>query len=311
MADHPATGRAPHALALLTALAAVPLILFGGSVTTLGAGMAVDGWLVPEGHLLPLFPAEKWFRDTGTMVEHTHRLFGMAVGLLAVATAVAAVRARRPWLAVTALLAVCGQGALGGFRVLEASPELAFLHGALAQAVFALLCCSATALSPTFAASARGSLPAARPAAGAARLALVAAYVQVVLGAWYRHGLRGGADGGEVALGLALHFGGALLVLAACARAIGRTLALADEAAAPLRRGAKRLGLLLGVQVLLGLLAWASRTGREVGALEWATSVLHVLCGGLLLAQVAVTALWAGRLSAVERTAAAPLGRPA
>jgi len=135
-----------HRLAVAALLSAVPLVLFGGSVTTLGAGLAVDGWLIAEGHFLPLFPLESWLRDTGTFVEHTHRLFGILVGLLSLLACARAWRARPglPALAPTAaLLAVCAQGALGGFRVLERSPELAFLHGVFAQATFAALALSA------------------------------------------------------------------------------------------------------------------------------------------------------------------------
>ena len=123
-------------------LSAVPLVLFGGSVTTLGAGMAVEGWLVAEGHFLLFFPIESWFRDTETFVEHTHRLFGVLVGLFAVLAVGAAFRSgsRRARVVTTiALLCVVGQGAVGGFRVLEDAPELAFMHGVLAQGVFAML----------------------------------------------------------------------------------------------------------------------------------------------------------------------------
>ena len=136
----------PHRLALAAALAAVPLVLFGGSVTTIGAGMAVDGWLVAEGHFLLFFPVEQWFHDTATFVEHTHRLFGVLVGIFALASVVASFLRERPAarvLSLGALIAVCAQGTLGGLRVLEDDSELAFLHGALAQAVFALLCAHA------------------------------------------------------------------------------------------------------------------------------------------------------------------------
>ncbi len=295
----------------MTALCSVPLILFGGSVTTLGAGMAVDGWLVAEGHFLPFFPVEEWFRDTETMVEHTHRLFGVLVGLLAIATVVAGFRSGRPWLPVIGLLAVCGQGALGGFRVLESSPELAFLHGALAQGVFALLVAIAVVNSPAFSREPGGSSPGARPLASAAWLAAFAVYGQIVLGAWYRHGLRGGGVQSEVALRLALHFGGAFLVFLAIVAAIGRARVLLDgagDASAPVRRAARRLGLLLGVQVVLGLVAWAGRGTGSVTAVEWITTILHVLCGGLLLAQTVALALWAGRLSRSPHTAPVTVG---
>ena len=133
----------PSRLALTAALFAVPLFVFGGAVTTLGAGMAVDGWLDAEGHFLPLFPLEKWFRDGATFVEHTHRMFGMLVGLCTVALLVVTIKARfssagarrsARRIAALALAAVCAQGAVGGFRVLELSNSCAPNWRSLLQA---------------------------------------------------------------------------------------------------------------------------------------------------------------------------------
>ena len=58
MSVEPDPGLWPARAALASVVFAVPLVLFGGSVTTLGAGMAVDGWLVAEGHFLLFFPLE-------------------------------------------------------------------------------------------------------------------------------------------------------------------------------------------------------------------------------------------------------------
>jgi cytochrome c oxidase assembly protein subunit 15 len=123
-----AEGHSPWAAraALLTAVCAVPLVLFGGSVTTLGAGMAVDGWLIAEGHFLLFFPVEKWFRDTPTFVEHTHRLFGVLVGLCAGVRARARDSARGQRGASPARWWRCSRcaprGTLGGLRVLRTIP---------------------------------------------------------------------------------------------------------------------------------------------------------------------------------------------
>jgi cytochrome c oxidase assembly protein subunit 15 len=309
------SARLAHRFAVATAACSVPLILFGGSVTTLGAGMAVDGWLVAEGHFLPLFPVEKWFRDLPTIVEHTHRLFGVLVGLCAALALAFGWRAGRPWMPLAALVAVCGQGALGGFRVLEDSPELAFLHGALAQAVFALLVVVAVTLSGRW--SEHDTRPstgergdhgphAPRGLARAARLAVTLVFAQVVLGAWYRHGLRTGLDEG-LATRLALHFAGAFCVALAVFALAGRLERLVAEAGAPapLVRGRRDLLRLLGVQLFLGLFAWAARTAGPVSGVEWATSVLHVLFGGLLLAQCATIAVWIPRVAPREERAGA------
>lgn len=309
----------PWRSGFLCALCAVPLLLFGGSVTTLGAGMAVDGWLIAEGHFLLFFPAEKWFRDTATFVEHSHRLFGVLVGLCALAC-LALVWLRDPRRsarlgALAALLAVCAQGTLGGLRVLENSPELAFLHGALAQLVFAILCANATLLSPAWRAVSRPSRVAhaeRRAFAGAALLALLVTYAQVGLGAWYRHGLRPEPVAAS-ALRLALHGLGALFVLASAAalmRRAARLRAAEGELEVGLARSLRLLPGLLLVQLLLGGLAWAGFRPGEIGPAEWALSIAHVLGGALLLATLAVVALWARRLAnaaAPRRAAAARL----
>jgi len=299
----------PARLALFTALCAVPLVLFGGSVTTLGAGMAVDGWLIAEGHFLLFFPVESWFRDTPTFVEHTHRLFGVLVGLSALACLVLAFlrepRRSARLGALVALAAVCAQGALGGLRVLANDPELAFLHGDLAQLVFAVLCANAVLFSASWreehvpSSSAR---PLLRAFTRTALFALVATYAQVVLGAWYRHGLRPSPVAGSE-LRLALHGLGALLVIASSAAVLRRASALrAAEPALPagLARALARLPVLLLVQLVLGGLAWAGFHPGVIGPAEWGLSIAHVLGGALFLADLGVIALWSHRLSAEE-----------
>jgi len=303
--------------ALGAAGSAVPLVLFGGSVTTLGAGMAVQGWLIAEGHFLVFFPIDKWFRDLGTFVEHTHRLFGILVGLFLLAGLACAWRGRareRGW-ALATLIAVVGQGALGGFRVLENSPELAFVHGAVAQAVFALLClnaytqCSSATRSLTLPAPV---LAAARGLQPAAWLALGVLYVQVVLGAWYRHGLRPEPVAGHMGR-FALHALGAVLVLGALAYLVRRGAELRASGAelpAGLERALTWLPRLLVVQILLGGLAWAGFRPGALGPAEWLLSIAHVFGGALLLADAALIALEATRL-ARSQTRLTEAGSPA
>jgi cytochrome c oxidase assembly protein subunit 15 len=291
-------------------LAAVPLVLFGGSVTTLGAGMAVEGWLIAEGHFLLFFPVDKWFRDTATFVEHTHRLFGALVGLFALACAAATFlgesrpAARRS--SVVALGAVCLQGTLGGLRVLADDTGLAFVHGALAQVVFAVLCANVVLVSSEW--SQPLALPGSTAERGALRRAalfvLSATLAQVVLGAWYRHGLRP-VPVAEVGLRFLLHGFGALGVLLGAA-AVAR-------AASPVRRsgvlpGSLALALralppLLIAQLLLGGLAWAGFRPGALGPAEWGLSIAHVLGGALLLADLGLIALWSLRASRAEVSA--------
>jgi cytochrome c oxidase assembly protein subunit 15 len=315
----------PGRCALASVLFAVPLVLFGGSVTTLGAGMAVEGWLVAEGHFLLFFPIERWFRDTATFVEHTHRLFGVLVGFSALACVVLAFLReprRGPRLgALAALAAVCAQGALGGFRVLENDPELAFLHGAVAQLVFALLCVNAVLFTrgwrSSWAARAR-ERGVRRAFASAAMIAFVATSAQVALGAWYRHGLRPAPVAG-IELRLLLHGLGALVVLMAVAALARRGAALraeADAVPATLGRALQAVPVLLLAQLVLGGLAWAGFRPDTIGPAEWAFSITHVLGGALLLGAEGVLVLWGVRLARAaepvlaDEVRAAPVSSP-
>jgi cytochrome c oxidase assembly protein subunit 15 len=304
--ERPRARRWSARLAAAAFCSALPLVLFGGSVTTLGAGMAVEGWLVAEGHFLLFFPVEEWFRDLATFVEHTHRLFGVLTGLCALAGCLLGwLSGSRParWLSSAALLAVVSQGVLGGLRVLEADARLAFLHGALAQAVLALLAASALVQGRAWS----SWRPAARAAAGApgvrlpALAAVAVVYLQVVLGACYRHALR--PLPGELSpLLFLLHALTAVLVVAVlvvAAEGLRRARHAAPDALpAALCAAPGRTYALLLLQVALGFLAWLGgqhAQGGAVGPLEWLLSVAHVLVGGLLLALCLATALWTWR----------------
>lgn len=301
----------PRRFALAAAASAVPLVAFGGSVTTMGAGMAVEGWWNAEGHFLPLFPIEKWLRDPATFVEHTHRLFGMLVGFFAIGYVVAAFATRaskgQRLLAIGALLAVCVQGTLGGFRVLEDSKHFAFLHGVLAQGVFALLVASAVAAGPAW-------RSATRRARGSGSLGLLAAvvfllaYAQVGLGAWYRHGLRH-ATALDPTGRFQLHLYGAIVVFAAVMLLATK---LERDGHPRLGRAGRGLRHLLFAQVALGFATWLLFDPNRVPLSELATSILHVVLGAALLAATGVAVLWVVRVGAHESrettSVAAPVG---
>jgi cytochrome c oxidase assembly protein subunit 15 len=297
----------PRRLALGTWLGALPLVVLGSSVTTLRAGMAIDGWWVLDrgngDHFLLAYPVEKWFANAGTFSEHSHRLFGTLVGLLSILLVVAAHRARagtqRVGWAWAGLLAVCLQGTLGGFRVLENSPDLAFLHGAFAQAVLAVLAVNVVLNDPQFAALRPRPHARARGLRRAAALAIGAVYAQIVLGAWLRHS---GAD-----LALIAH-------IAFAALATGAVVALArgmrESRDAELGRQSRRLLALVLLQVVLGLLALVAIVlvsggfTAEVSTAETLTATAHVLFGAFVLQASVAAAMWIQRrFEPAEQTA--------
>ena len=79
-----------HIVTWLLALGTFPLIWMGGLVTSHGAGMSVPDWPNSFGYNMFALPFDRWLGEFagGVMYEHTHRLLGTLVGLLAI-TAVA------------------------------------------------------------------------------------------------------------------------------------------------------------------------------------------------------------------------------
>ena len=132
-------GGAVNLLAVLTACATFPLIFMGGLVTSHQAGMSVPDWPNSYGYNMFLFPPRLWIG--GILYEHTHRLMGTVVGMLAIALTIAAWVSKRAtrrdkWLATAVLGAVIFQGVLGGLRVVLIKLDLAIVHACVAQAFF-------------------------------------------------------------------------------------------------------------------------------------------------------------------------------
>ena len=145
-------------LALLTTLATFPLIFMGGLVTSHHAGMSVPDWPNSFHYNMFLFPPSQWVG--GILYEHTHRLMGTVVGMLAILLTDLGVALREIWklvarifpslsfwkppierhryLALAILGAVIFQGVLGGLRVVLVKLDLAIVHACVAQAFFCL-----------------------------------------------------------------------------------------------------------------------------------------------------------------------------
>ena len=168
-----------HRLAVVTVVATLVLILFGGLVTNTGAALAVPDWPTTFGHNMFLFP---WSQMVGgVFYEHTHRLLGALVGVLTLALAVALWRAggRLRGLGLLAVALVSVQGLLGGLRVVLLKETLAIVHGCLAQAFFALIVTLAFLTSAQAGTPPRGITPAARRLTVSAAVLAVSAAVLV------------------------------------------------------------------------------------------------------------------------------------
>ncbi|TWT73886.1 COX15/CtaA family protein [Allorhodopirellula solitaria] len=133
----------PRRLACTLVILVWPLIWVGGLVTTYDAGMSVPDWPGTYGYNLFLYPLSTWLLGPFDLfIEHGHRLLGALVGFIAIGFLVAAWHGdRRRWVTVLAavvLVAVIGQGVLGGLRVTMSARVLAMVHGCTGPVFFAL-----------------------------------------------------------------------------------------------------------------------------------------------------------------------------
>lgn len=203
-----------HRFAIAFVLCTFVLITLGGTVTSKGAGLAVPDWPSTFNYNMFLFPPSKWVG--GIFWEHTHRLMGSLVGMMAIAMCIwlwqtqsprASAPASRPWLAylgIATLIAIIFQGIMGGLRVTQLSTWLAVFHGITAQIVFCMTVLIAAATSRWWVELGRQGGTKARRHEGSERnptsevlnpksllafavLALAVLFIQLTLGATVRH----------------------------------------------------------------------------------------------------------------------------
>ncbi len=303
--DDPSGTRRPLAVARLASVAAaaftLPLLFVGGSVTTYRVGLAVPDWPTTFGINMFLFDFIN--APFGVQVEHTHRLYGAAVGLATIAVLLALwIGDRRRWmkgLGVVALVAVIIQGVLGGMRVTRASTLLAAVHGSFGQAFFALMVAIAALSSAAWV-----DAPSPRPDLGRLRrwttLNFALVYLQIAVGAWFRHF-------GDPR-GLGLHVALAVVVLVEALLLARRILLRRDESRA-LVPAARILAAAVVAQVVLGvvsliLLLPLDGVPHAVSAWQALARTAHQTNGAVLLAASTVLALRARRaFAAVPRVA--------
>lgn len=181
--------RGLNVLAWVLCVATFPLVFIGGLVTSTGTGMSVPDWPNTFGYNMFTAPIEKWGPQTSAFFEHSHRLFGSLVGMLAVALCLVALFGQKrraiKALAIAILAAVIVQGVLGGVRVLRDDRALAMIHGCFAQAFFCLTVLMGIVTSRWWTAPQSTVV-----SSGLYRLAVLSVcivYIQLILGALVRH----------------------------------------------------------------------------------------------------------------------------
>jgi heme a synthase len=308
------------ALAWFAALGAAwvfGVVTLGAFTTTIHAGMAFADWPLSNGSINP----DGWLTEIDKFAEHSHRLFGMVMGLMAITLVVwLQLREDRGWLRKlgwAALAIVIVQGLLGGTRVMldtiavpgfemSLGQMLRIPHGILAHLYVCILFAIASGLSRSWI-----ECPSVTP--GDARdigckirfLAAVSTLlvvIQLVVAAVMRHNNAGLAiptfpltpDGGIVPSAwdfrVAIHFTHRLMAVVLTGVLVWLAVSLwrSSSAGRGLKRGAGLMIALLAIQITLGAMAVLSMRGVYY-------TTAHVICGACLLAVVFTITWWAHR----------------
>jgi heme a synthase len=263
------------------------LIIAGALVTSNDAGLSVPDWPTSFGSLykIPRMVG-------GVRFEHTHRMIAQMAGLLTIILAIWTWRAdRRRWmkyLGIAALGTVIAQGVLGGLTVLFYLPPLvSSAHAALAQTFFCLTVAIAMFTGPRWVEEVPQVDPDThRPTLiTLSLLSIFVLYVQLILGAMFRHH----------GMSWWPHVLNALVVAIVLTWTAIRALSLYSKIEA-VRRPAILLLALLITQLCLGFLAFLTRVAWGHDAVQpelpmVLSTVAHVAVGALLLATAVILAI--------------------
>ena len=297
-------------LCVATALVFLMLVT-GGLVTGMEAGLAVPDWPNSYGHNMLLYPLTEMVvpGNEGVFFEHAHRLTGMLIGLTSLMMVVCVWK----WntckyvrlLALLIFIFVCLQGLLGGLRVTGyltlsqdremLSPNLwiGVVHGVVGQMIFAGFVMLSAMMSPRWRSPEKNTN---KGDATWATMLCVAMVLQLILGAMYRHMMGDETLAPKATHILYTHIAVAILVLL-CAivtgvRCMGRETAI-------LKKLGISLHVLVLLQLLLGggaLLVMLINKGNSVPLYEVIVTTLHQANGALLLGASFATFVWVRRM---------------
>jgi heme a synthase len=276
-----------HRLAVALACWTFLLIIAGALVTSNDAGLSVPDWPTSFG---------SWYKIPrlvgGVQFEHTHRMIAQVAGLLTIALAVWAWRVeKRRWLrflAFAALGTVIAQGVLGGLTVLFfLPPSISSAHAALAQTFFCIAVAVAVFTGRKWVEEQpRVEFDERRPSLFTlALLSIFVLYVQLILGAMFRHH----------GLSWWPHVANAAIVSVVLAWTSIRALTSYPQTEA-IRRPAVMMLSLVIAQLCLGFAAFLTRVAWGKDAVQpelpmVVSTVAHVAVGALLLATAVILAI--------------------
>jgi heme a synthase len=297
--------RAHHRFAVFTACVTFLLIIAGALVTSNDAGLSVPDWPTSFGSLYKIPHLVG-----GVRFEHTHRMIAQFVGFLTIILAVWTWRVdRRRWmkyLGVTALGLVIAQGILGGLTVLfYLPPAISSAHAALAQTFFCVAVLIAIFTGQRWVEEVpRVEVDERRPSLFTLTLlSILVLYVQLILGALFRHH-------GLSWLPHVVNAGTVAIVLSWTAVRALSQFARIDA----VRRPAVTMLSLLITQLCLGFVAFLTRVawGHDAVQPEFPmviSTVAHVAVGALLLATAAVLSVQVWRHVPIPLAERVPSGQ--
>jgi cytochrome c oxidase assembly protein subunit 15 len=286
-----------HKYAVFTAFSTFLLLIAGALVTSNDAGLSVPTWPLAWGSVTPPMVG-------GIVYEWSHRVIAASVGFLTIILAswlwLTEKRAWMRWLGLAALGGVIAQGILGGLTVrMYQPPAVSAAHATLAQLFFSTVVAIAFFTSSWW----QSDLPELEDT-GTPRVrslilwTIAAVFLQLILGAAFRH--KG--------FGIIPHLIGAVVVTILVFMTAG-ALKRRFSKSQPLRKCARLLHILIGVQLLLGGGAWWSRMYAarfpQPVAIMVTLTVVHTVTGALLLATTLMTALVTYRMLRPGSTAPA------
>jgi len=293
-----------HKFAVFTVCWTILLFVAGALVTSKDAALSVTDWPTSRSALVPPLSS----LQGGDLFEFSHRVFAGGLGLLTLAlAALLRVKEKRPWLRWLGLIAVLGvavQAILGGQVVIRLLHYwLPVIHACFAQIVFGAAVGIAMFTSKWWV-SEQPQLEdsGTPPIHSLAILNAAAIYVQVILGAGFRH----------KEIPIWPHMAGAMLVLGMViwtAVALRKRFAQSRE----LSRARILLHSIFGAQFLLGLAAYWSRLttadAPQPMPVMVTLTVIHTVVGALLFAFSVLVVLACYRLVPRGREVAATTPR--
>jgi cytochrome c oxidase assembly protein subunit 15 len=277
-----------HKYTVFTACSTFLLLIAGALVTSNDAGLSVPTWPLAWGSVTPPMVG-------GIVYEWSHRVIAASVGFLTIILAGWLFRAEKRgwmrWLGLAALGGVIAQGILGGLTVrMYQPPAVSAAHATLAQLFFSTVVAIAFFTSSWWLSNIPEIEDAGSPRVRSLTIwTLAAVFLQLILGAAFRH--KG--------FGIIPHLIGAAIVTILVFMTAG-ALKRRYSNVQPLRKCARLLHMLIGVQLLLGAGAWwsrvyAARFPQPITIMVTLT-VVHTVTGALLLATTLITALVSYRM---------------